>query len=137
MAIGMLVFSLPAGYLTDKVGALRMLVANEFVGAAGVLQLALGRGLIAMASAILLGASISLWITSYNTATSTILGAGNVGRVRAGVDATRMLVAIPAPIIGSTLFTYLGTTSPFITGATLMVLSTIPILKVLKGRVRS
>ena len=134
MGAGMLVFSLPAGYLTDRVGALEMLVTNEFLGAAGTLMLALGSSTIALASAIPLGVSISLWITSYNTVTSMILGAGSVGRVRAGVDATRTLISIPAPLIGSALFSGLGTLAPFVTGAALMVLATAPLIATKKTK---
>ncbi len=128
MGAGMLASSLPAGYLTDKVGALEVLVANEFLGAAGTLMLALGTGPVILASAIPLGISISLWITSYNTVTSVILGAGSVGRARAGVDATRILAAIPAPLVGSALFSGVSTLAPFTVGAALMLLATAPLI---------
>ncbi len=123
-AVAMLATFYPAGLLTDKVGAVKVLIINELVGAvsAGLLAVAgQGAALAAYASAAVMGVSVELWIAGYNTLTTMLRGPERVGEVRAGVDSARTVFSIPAPTVGSALYSSLGPAAPFIASIALMI----------------
>ncbi len=130
----MLIASLPAGHLADRIGAVKALIINEFLGALGVSLLITGSRVFIYVSAFFAGWSIAFWIVGYNTATALVLGPRNVGKVRSGIDSLRTYTGIPAPIIGSWLFNLYGPLTPFMTGALLMMAATTPLFKWLKRR---
>lgn len=128
MGMTMLIASLPAGHFTDRLGAVKALILNEILGAAGALLIVSGLPSLIYASSFLIGWSFSLWVTSYNTMTALILGPENVGRVRASIDSAGTYLSIPAPSVGALLLKSVCTTAPFIVGAILMLSATAPLL---------
>ncbi len=133
----MLISSLPAGYLTDRLGAIRTLILNEFLSAIGALMIVSRLDVVIYASSIIFGWSFSSWLTSYNKITALILGPENVGRVRAGIDSARTYTSIPAPSIGSMLFSTVGTAAPFIAGAAFMIAATTPLFTWRRSLIKS
>lgn len=128
MGVAMLIASLPAGHFTDRLGAVKTLILNEILGAAGALTIVSGFPPAIYMSSFLIGWSFSLWVTSYNTITALILGPENVGKVRASIDSAGTYFSIPAPSVGSLLFSSIGTAAPFLAGAVLMIAATAPLL---------
>ena len=123
LALSMLITSYPSGYLTDKLGAIRSLLTNEFLALISTIILAVARNSIMIyVASVTMGLSISLWIASFNAVITSMGGIENVGIVRTGIDSIRTLIAVPAPFIGSTLY-YVAVPAPFLTGALLMVLA--------------
>jgi len=132
--VAMLAAGLPVGHITDRLGGIKSLIINEFLGAAGTLLLVSGSAILIYVSALLIGWSIAFWIVGYNTISAVIMGPRNLGRVRSSVDSLRTFLAIPAPAIGSSIFTVLGPSSVFFLGAFFMISSTIPLGISLKKR---
>ncbi len=132
--VAMLAAGLPVGHITDKLGGVKSLIINEFLGATGTLLLASGSAILIYTSALLIGWSIAFWIVGYNTISAILMGPQNLGRVRSSVDSLRTFLAIPAPAIGSSIFTALGPPSVFFLGALFMVFSTFPLGTSLKKK---
>ncbi|MCD6324427.1 MAG: MFS transporter [Desulfurococcales archaeon] len=126
--VGMLVSALPAGHIADVLGAVQVLILNEFIGASSVAALLTSSPPIIYLAAFVMGWSMAFWVTGYNTITATILGPRNMGRVRSGVDSLRTYFSVPAPMIGSAIFRGIGTAAPFAFGAVLMVSAALPLI---------
>ena len=129
MGVAMLLASLPAGHLTDRIGGVKTLMMNEFIGAVGAVFLATGSFPLVYSSAFLVGWSFSLWVTSYSTITSLIMGPRNVGKIRGSLDSARTFFSIPAPSIGSFLSSTLGPIYPFLAGSVVMLSAVLPLTK--------
>jgi len=138
-AVAMLATFYPAGLLTDKIGSVKVLILNELVGAVSAALLAVagqGAALLAYAAAVVMGVSVELWIAGYNTLTTMLRGPESVGEVRAGVDSARTVFSIPAPAVGSTLYTSLGPASPFVSSIALMIAAASSLTPLLRGKQR-
>ena len=131
--VAMLAAALPVGHITDKLGGIRSLIINEVLGASGTLLLMTGSTILIYTSAFLIGWSIAFWIVGYNTISAVLMGPQNLGRVRSSVDSLRTFAAIPAPAIGSSIFTLLNPASVFLTGAFFMMLAIAPLIASLRG----
>jgi len=137
LAITMLVMSYPAGYLTDRLGAGKALVINEVVATSSVATLALATSEpLIYVPPILMGVSVSLWISGFNALTTYMGGTRRLGALRTGLDSVRTLLAVPAPMIGGLLYSVVSTTAPFIAGTALLALATYSLTKALGSEVR-
>ncbi len=135
-AASMLATFYPIGRLTDRIGPVKALIASEACGAiaSGFLAIAyLGSWAAAYAACILMGASVEFWIAGFNVAAATLKGPESVGSVRASLDSTRTLASIPAPVIGSTLYSLIGPITPFIAGSALIAASITPLKHLLRS----
>ena len=130
--VAMLAAGLPVGHITDKLGGIKSLIINEFLGVTGALLLVTGSVILIYVSAFFIGWSMAFWIVGYNTITAMLMGPRNLGRVRSSVDSLRTFIAIPAPVMGSSIFIALGPASVFLAGASFMFLSTTPLIEWLR-----
>ncbi len=123
-AAAMLATFYPVGRFADRAGPLKTLFLNEVVGAAATSLLILtyfGSPATAFVAGFVMGVSVELWIAGFNTLTTLLRGPERVGEVRTGIDSARMLASIPAPSVGSALYSLCGPTAPFTAGVALLI----------------
>jgi len=130
----MLVSSYPSGYLTDKVGPRKVLALNEILGIVTAILLAQHTPLLAYIASITMGVSLAFWINGYNTITTLLMGPEKAGIMRSSIDAARTIVAVPAPALGSTIYSLVSISAPFYLGTVFMGLATLSILFVKGGK---
>ncbi len=134
LAITLLITSYPSGYLTDRLGAGKALIINEVLAATSVATLVFIKSPpLIYIPPIIMGVSISLWISGFNALTTTIGGTKRLGALRTGLDSARTFLSVPAPLIGSLLYTSIATTAPFIASTVLLTLATTSLIKALRS----
>jgi len=116
---------LPAtGRAVDRLGAWAGVAASEALGAAGILLLSGATALpwAALAAAVV-GASISLWIPSYNSLVARIVGPERLGEAYSSANSVRALAGAPAPYLGGLAYDALGPAAPFHASAAVLTLA--------------
>lgn len=124
----MLASSYPSGYLTDRIGPRKVLALNEILGLATAILLAQHMPMLAYIASVTMGISIAFWINGYNTITTLLMGPDKAGIMRSSIDAARTIVAVPAPALGSTIYSLVSFSAPFYLGTVFMGLAAFSIL---------
>ncbi len=122
-AMAMLATFYPVGRFADSVGPLKTLLLSEVVGGVATSLLILtyfGNSVTAYLAGFVMGVSVELWVAGFNTLTTLLRGPERVGEVRTGIDSARMLASVPAPSVGSALYTVCGPAAPFAAGVVLL-----------------
>jgi DHA1 family multidrug resistance protein-like MFS transporter len=111
-----------AGVAVDKLGAARVLAVSEALGVAAALAFAdptpQAR---AYAAALLMGASIALWVPGYNTLLAKAGGGG--GEVYALANTVRSVAGAPSPYLGGLAYDALAPWTPFAASAALLAVA--------------
>ncbi len=130
----MLASSYPSGYLTDKIGSRKVLALNEMLGIVTAILLAQHTPVLAYIASITMGVSLAFWINGYNTITTLLMGPEKAGIMRSSIDAARTIVSVPAPALGSTIYSLISISAPFYLGTVFMGLAALSILFVKSGK---
>ncbi len=130
----MLASSYPSGILTDRMGPRKVLALNEVLGIVAAILLAQHMPILAYIASIAMGISIAFWINGYNTITTLLMGPEKAGIMRSSIDAARTIVSVPAPALGSAIYSSVSISAPFYLGTVFMGLAALSILYVKKGR---
>jgi MFS family permease len=111
-----------AGKAVDRGGAWIWMAASEALGASGAAILAFANGLWSASLAlILIGASISTWIPSYNTLIARVMPGDRLGEAYSLANSVRGLAGAPGPYLGGLLYDSLSPAAPFAFSATMLL----------------
>ncbi len=103
------------GRAVDALGAWLGVAASEALGSAAVWALSqaytLGDALLAAA---LVGASISMWIPSYNTLVARVVPRERLGEAYSSANSVRAIAGAPAPYLGGLLYDAVSPGAPFL-----------------------
>lgn len=109
----------PAGAAVDKLGPARVLAASEALGVLSALAFAEpATAYRAYAGAVLMGASIALWVPGYNSLVARAGGGG--GEAYAAANTVRSVAGAPSPYIGGLIYDAVSPAATFALSAVIL-----------------